>query len=408
MSLPVTTVLVGFQTTADFGQPFQLDDAVYGMLDTGTLGGYQMVDMTDQVMSVTTTRGRNRELEQFNAGTASIKFRDPQRVLDPLNEDSPYWPYVGPRQPVEILVNGYAVYSGFVTDWDLDYNFAEAGNVTTASCADGFTVFANQTMNAWTPTEQASGARVEAVLDLPEVTYQGGRFIDAGQSTLGDFAVTAGTNVLQYLQLVTASEQGYLFMNWKGSLVFKDRASVLNALAETAFTDDGSGIPYTTITNAFGDELLYNYIQTQSPAGAVQTTNDPTSQALYQSQQYSKLDLLNSTEAEVAALGDYLLGRYKDPVLRFTGIGVQMAALTDEQQSAVLTADLCDVVSVRKSFAAGTPSSVTKTVIVSGISHNITPGTHQVSFTFESTDQNQYLTLDNDVFGHLDANLLAF
>jgi hypothetical protein len=45
---------------------------------------------------------------------------------------------------------------------------------------------------------------------------------------------------------------------------------------------------------------------------------------------------------------------------------------------------------------------------VSGISHNITPGSHIVSYTFESTDGNQYLTFDDAIFGTLDNNLLSF
>jgi len=220
--------------------------------------------------------------------------------------------------------------------------------------------------------------------------------------------VTAGQNVLQYLQNVTASEQGYLFVNGEGTLVFRGRASALNPVTSVAFTDNGTGIRYQTLTNAYGDELLYNYIQTQSPAGAVQTTSNAASIALYQAQQYSKLDLLNSTTAEVAALGNYLLGRYKDPVLRFTGVQAQLAGMSDADQAACLNTDLTDIATVQKTFSAGTPSSVTQTVITTGVSHDIRPGSHLIRFTFESTDQNAYFTLDSSVFGVLDQNLLAF
>lgn len=407
-NVPTMQVLVGFETTTGFATPFQLDNATYGKLDTGTLGGRQLVDLTSMVQAVTINRGRNRELEQFNASTASIRFRDPNRVLDPLNTASPYYPYLGPRNPVEIYADGVEIYCGLVSDWSLDYGISAQANVTTASCADAFTVLANQNMNEWTPTAQATGARVNAVLTRPEVVYQGGVAIDAGSSTLGAFVVSAGTNVLQYLQLVTASEQGYLFISGDGTLNFKGRASALNPTPSIEFSDDGTGVKYQTLTNAFGDELLYNYIQTQSPAGAVQTTSDSTSIALYQAQQFSKLDLLNSTTAEVAALGNYLLGRYKDPTLRFTGIQIELAALSSTQQASVLATDLTDIVSVTKSFSAGTPSTVTQTLITSGVSHEIRPGSHVVRFTFESTDNNAYLTLNNDIFGKLDNNLLAF
>jgi len=408
MSVPEIQILVGFQETANFGTPFQLNNATYGLLDTGTLGGVVMVDLTTMAETITITRGRNRELEQFNAGTAAIRFSDPTRILDPLNTASPYYPFVGPRNPVEIYADGIPIFTGVVGDWDLDYGYTADGNVTTATCADVFTVLARQAMNAWTPTAQLSGARVSAVLARPEIIYQGAVSISDGVSTLGAYAVPEAQNVLQYLQNVTASEQGYLFVAADGTLTFRDRADALNPSPTIAFTDDGTGVRYQTVTNEYGDELLYNYIQTQSPAGAVQTASDANSIALFQAQQYSKLDLLNSTTAEVAALGDYLLGRYANPVVRFTGITTQLAALDPAHQTDVLGTDLTDIVSVQKSFSAGTPSSVTQTLITSGVQHQITPASHVVRFTFESTDGNAYLTLDNDIFGTLDNNLLAF
>ena len=405
---PDIQVLVGFETTVGFGNPFQLNSSTYGKLNTGTLGGVQLVDLTSMVQSISITRGRNRELEQFNAGAAALRFYDPTRILDPLNTASPYYPFVGPRNPVLVFAGGIQIYSGLVGDWNLDYGYTEAANVTTASCADAFTVLASQTMDEWTPAAQLSGERIAAVLTRPEIRYQGGASIDTGNSTLGAFLVQAGQNVLQYLQNVTASEQGYLFISADGTLVFRGRASALNPTPTIQFTDDGTGIRYQALRNSYGDELLYNYIQTQSPAGAVQTTSDSTSMALYQAQQFSKLDLLNSTTAEVAALGNYLLGRYKNPVLRFTGVETQLAALSTSEQTAVLGTDLTDIVSVQKSFAAGTPSSVTQTLITTGVSHEIRPGSHVVRFTFESTDANAYFTLNSTLFGVLDQNLLAF
>lgn len=408
MSAPQIQVLVGFQTTTGFGNPFQLDNATYGKLDTGTLGGIQFVDLTNMVQAITINRGRNRDLEQFNAGTASVRFYDPTRILDPLNTASPYYPFVGPRNPIEIYAGGVEIYCGLVGDWNIDYGKTETGNVTTAACSDAFTVLANQNMGAWTPSLQASGARVSAVLTRPDVLFQGPISISTGSSTLGAYAIPEGTNVLSYLQSVNASEQGYLFMAGDGTLTFRGRNDQLNATASITFTDDGTGVRYQTLNTDYSDQLLYNYIQTQSPAGAVQTTSDSTSIAFYQAQQFSKLDLLNSTTDEVASLGNYLLGRYKEPVTRFTGVGVQLAALSAVQQGQVLDTDITDIVSVKKTFSAGAPASVTQTLITSGVSHEIRPGSHVIRFTFESVDQNAYLTLDNAIFGTLDNNLLAF
>ena len=407
MTVPQYQVLVGFQTTTNFGQPFQLNDAVFGLLDTGTLGGLAYADLTSLVMSINIRRGRNRQLDQFNAGTAQVVFNNNSRILDPLNTASIYYPFVLPRSPIIIYANGTPIYTGFVEDWNLDYQNANQGRMV-ARCVDTFGTLANQQLDAFTPSAQTSGLRVEAVLDRPEVAYQGARSIGTGSSTLGAYAVSQDTNVLNYLQQVNTSEQGYLFSAADGTLTFKGRSSVLNPVSGASFTTDGTGIPYMSLVNQYGSELLYNYIVTQSPAGAAQVSSDANSIALYQTQNYNLLALLNSTTAEVAGLGAYLLGKYANPVVRFTGVSVELAALTSAQWSILLAIELTSVVTVQKDYSTGSPASESQTLIASGIEHRIVPGSHNINYTFESTDGNQYLTLNDSIFGILDANLLSF
>lgn len=415
MPAPVIQVLVGFQTSANFGQPFQLDDAVFGKLDTGTLGGLAFADLTSLVESVNITRGRSRQLDQFNAGTATVSFNNSSRILDPLNTASIYYPYVLPRCPIQILANGISIYTGLITDWNLDYGIASNGDRMYAACSDAFTVFANTTLVARTVVEEKTNTRINTVLDYAEVGYQGARKIGTGSSTLGastsssSFNIAEGTNLLTYLQQINTSEQGYLFMSADGTLTFKGRSAVLNPVSGATFTYTGAGLSYQTLVNQFGDELLYNYIVTQSPAGAQQVTSNSASIALYQSQSLNITNLLNSTTSEVAALGNYLLGKYKDPVLRFTNVSTQLSAFTTANQNIALSLDMTSIATVVKNFSTGTPAIESQTLIVSGISHNITPGSHIVSYTFESTDGNQYFTLDDAIFGTLSTvNLLSF
>ena len=165
MAAPTIQVLVGFQTTTGFGNPFQLDSATYGLLNTGTLGGLAYADLTSIVQSVNITRGRNRQLDQFNAGTATISFYNASRVLDPLNTASIYYPYVLPRCPVIINANGVPIYTGLITDWNLDYDMANK-DIMYASCSDNFTVLANQQLNAHTTTAELSSTRVSTVFGI--------------------------------------------------------------------------------------------------------------------------------------------------------------------------------------------------------------------------------------------------
>jgi hypothetical protein len=418
MTQPQLQVLIGFQTTVGFGQPFQLNDAFYGVLDTagrGTLGGVQFSDVTEFVQSVSITRGRSRQLDEFNCGTAQINLWNKTRTFDPLNQSSPYWigaptnqTGVVPRLPVQILANGISIYTGLVTDWDINYDLG-FNDTATVQCADNFTVLSNQQLNAVTPSVENTGARIDNVLNYSEINYQGARSIDAGSSTLGAFAIDQDTNCLNYLQQINTSEQGFLFMSANGTLTFKGRASVLNQVSGATFNGDGTGLPFNSLVNQYGDELLYNYINTQSPAGAVQTTSNATSIAQYQAQQYSLLSLLNSTTTEVANLGSYLLGRYQNPILRFNGLQSQLSAMTTAQQNIALSIDLTSICTVVKNFVTGTPSSNSQTLIVSGVNHSITPGNHVISYTFESTDANSYFTLNDSIFGTLStSNLLSF
>jgi hypothetical protein len=418
MSQPQLQVLIGFQTTVGYGENFQLNDAYYGVLDTagrGTLSGIRPVDVTEFVQSVSITRGRSRQLDEFNCGTAQINLWNKTRTFDPLNQSSPYWigaptnqTGIVPRLPVQILANGIPIFTGLITDWDINYDLG-FNDTATVQCADNFTVLSNQQINVVTPSVEKTGARIDTVLNYTEIAYQGARSIDVGSSTLGAFQIDQDTNCLNYLQQINTSEQGFLYMSANGTLTFKGRASVLNPVSGATFNGDGTGLPFNSLMNQYGDELLYNVINTQSPAGAIQTTSNATSIAQYQSQTYSLTDLLNSATLEVAALGSYLLGRYQNPILRFNGLQSQLSGMTTAQQNIVLGLDLTSVCTVVKNFVTGTPSSDSQTLIVSGVNHTITPGNHVISFTFESTDANVYFVLDDAIFGTISTtNLLSF
>ena len=96
-------------------------------------------------------------------------------------------------------------------------------------------------------------------------------------------------------------------------------------------------------------------------------------------------------------------------MLRYTGVSCQLAALTSAQWLTIFAIDLTSIVTVQKSFSTGTPTTDSQTLIVSGIEHRITPGSHLINFVFESTDQNAYFTLNDAIFGTLStSNLLSF
>jgi hypothetical protein len=172
------------------------------------------------------------------------------------------------------------------------------------------------------------------------------------------------------------------------------------------FSDANDGVPYQSLSNEFGDELLYNYVRLKSPAGAEQVKSDSASIASYQISQLSYQDLLNNSTGVVAILASSYLSKFKEPQVRLTGFQVQLAALSVDQKSDVLSIDLADYVEVKKSFAVGTPSSVTQFSFVSGVSHNVSPDSHTVLFTIEAAEGTLYLLLGDALAGKLDFGAL--
>lgn len=405
MSLVNVKVELGLDLTGGSGR-FILDSGLSGVLGVSKIDGLEFFDVTSFVTSVSVNRGRSRQLDYYNSGSATINFNNIGREFDPINEDSPYYPGIRPRCFVRITRLDLPIFYGFVNDWDVQYGLV-GNDAASASCSDGLMIFSNQVLSAFTPSAELSGARVNAILDRDEVSYVGGRDIETGTSTLGAYDVAANTNVLNYLRQIERSEQGSLFAASTGDLVFRSK-SYVPELSPPTFADDGSGIPYQTLSNEVGDELLYNYIRFKSPAGVEQIKSDTDSITIYQISQLAYDDLLNNSTGVVSTLANFYLNRFKLPKFRLTGFRVQLSALADEYVENVLSLDLADFVYVLKSFGSGTPSSLTQFSVVSGISHTITPDSHQVVFSIESSDGTTYLVLGSEDFGRLDSGLLDF
>jgi hypothetical protein len=406
MSLLDVKVELGLNSLGWSGGNFVMDSSTLGVLGTSRLSGFAFYDVTDRVQSVRTNRGKSRQLDYFNAGTATVVFRNDDRALDPLNTASALYPAVGPRVIMRITANEIPLFYGFVNDWDFEYDITY-NDTAVAICSDAFAILANQILTAFTPSAQLSGARINTVLDRSEINYRGGRHISAGTSTLGSYAVADNTNCLNYLRQVERSEMGQLFVGADGLIIFRQRAEVpTNPVLD--FSDDGSGLPYQSLTNAFGDEMLYNFIRADSPAGAEQIKSDANSIATYQISQLSYTDLLNSSTTEVANLAQTLLTQYKEPKIRFTGLSIQMLALDETDRNSVYTAELSDYLRLEKSFLTGTPLSVTQLCFLTSISHDIRPGSHTVTFGVDNADFSLELVFGDSFAGRLDFGILDY
>ena len=385
---------------------FILDDPVAGVLDNTvyTLGGTVFKDITDRVISLSSDRGKNRDLERFNSGSLNVTLNNDDRAFDPNYDASPFAGAIVPRREVRVTVDGERVITTTIDDWNYSYT-PDGDSRAEIVATDEFTLIARQVLTAGTATPELSGARVSAVLDMDSVDWPADkRNIDTGVSTLG--ADVFEGNALTYLQKVSDSEQGLLFISKDGDLVFRDRLDATPTSASVVdFADDGTGIPFTLTSVNYGSELLYNQSIVTSNAGTATADND-RSQTAYGVTSV-ELDTLVSTEVELQNLADFLVQKYGDPEYRFETIRVNLDTVGGANKATCLGLECGDIINI-----TFTPNDIGDPIQQFGqvirINHEIDTARHDMFISVTSLDWT-FLVLDDSVFGKLDSNnALAF
>ena len=372
---------------------FTLDDTVAGLIGSTefTIGGVSFEDVTSRVRSISIARGKNRDLDRFNAGTLNVEFNNTDRAFDPLFAASPFAGNIVPRRDVRVLADGTAQYVGKVTDWNLGYDVS-GQSVAELQASDGLTFLAQQVLTAGTAAVQSSGDRVTAVLNMPTVDWPvSERNIDTGASTLG--ADVFEGNALTYLQQVELSEGGLLFIDKQGRVAFKDRLSTPTTDNVTVFADDGTGIPFAPALVEYGTEELYNQITVSSNAGTA-TSNNALSQTRYGILDRDVQTLL-STLTQVEDYADFLVGRYGEPDYRFARLTVDMANLNSSQKAAMFGLDMGSVIQV-KFTPNGIAPAIERYGLVIAINHQISPEDHIITVGVGSLQTSLFVIGDSE------------
>jgi hypothetical protein len=414
MPAPVVKVELGADLGARDADTFTLDDPVKGLLDNTlyTLGGTRFFDITDRLISASTQRGKSVALDRIDAGNSNIVLDNADRLFDPLFESGFYYGNLVPGREVKISCNDFPVIHTFIDDIDIAY---EPGNRSVVSIqgVDGLSDLTINNLPEVSPDVELSGARVERILDLPEVNWPiDDRDIDEGTSLLSDTEITEGTQTISYLQLIATSEAGEVFVSKDNKFVFKGR-NTPPRIPDLIFTDEASIPGYTVIPFAdlgvvYGTEELYNRILVSNdqlfPDEA--TAEDAPSQAAYGPRSYTVEGLLNNDPDELQYLADFLLARFKEPQYRFSSLSVVMDILSESQQDEVLDLEIGDIVQVR--FTPGNiPPAIEQYVRIIGISHDWSNNEKRINLSLERLDFTLFV-LDSPVLGILDEDRLSF
>jgi len=392
---------IGF-TEAGNSAPFlTLNDPVKGVLDNTTfvLGGAEvLVDVTEGFQSFNISRGKSRDLDQFNAGQLSVTWNNNDRDFDPTFEASPYFGQIVPKRQIKVTVDEIIQFEGTIQDWNVEYN-PNGNSIAVAQAFDGFSFLTNIiTQNTITTEEELTGERIERVLDEFDWPVAK-RDIAIGGATLVDDTVPIDTNLLEYLRLAARSDPGDFFISKNGSVKFVDR-NVSFQTGGLEFSDDGTGIGYESIAVVFGSELLFNSVEVTSSAG-IATAENTESIALFGERDIVRETLLSSTP-QLDQLAKFLVNRFGEPEFRFEQLTIDLATLTADEREAMLQAELGDVVEV-KFTPNNVPPQIDQYGKIIGIQHGQNPSQQKISLNLASV-AGALFVLDDAVFGKLDTD----
>jgi hypothetical protein len=422
MAAPTVQVLMGFMVAPGYGTLLRLDDPQYGLLDTDVLGGAGAMPPWTDVSAyvsgqITTNRGRSRETDRFTTGSCSFVLRNESRLFDPTNTSSIYYPGIVPRTPVQILVAGVPVFTGYVDDYDVTYTKPNICTVT-VSCLDAFSILANTYVTNQSLVLQLSGARIAALLALN--SYAGAISIAVGQATIqaGTYGASfPGDVVLDDMQNIASSEWGYLYIDRAGTLQFQDQYWIVEQEQATGFLTIFSDVaadwsagafPYIDVGMISATLLLYNQVLGTRNGGGEQVVNSQTSQFRYQLRSLTLPTVENVSDAAVLALCNWVLSIYQNPQVRFDTLEVELTGVSSAQQTALAVLDLTSLAWVKRTPpGGGTPSAIAIPSYIESISYalDVSGSTYRVKFGFGTVPAYGFV-LDSATLGVLDTNQL--
>jgi hypothetical protein len=317
----------------------------------------------------------------------SLRIIDQNGDFNPMNPSSPYYELLTPMRKVTITASyegtTYPIFAGYITSYNTTTP-KDVGEIvyTTVQAVDGFRLFQNAqiTTVATTPAGQTTGTRIGKILDA--IGWPTGmRDIDAGQTTVQADPGTLRTS-LAAMQLITSTEFGSLYMDGFGNVVFQDRQLTSTSVAGTpvVFNDDGTGISYNNALWKLDDTLVFNKASVTRTGGTPQVASNQASIDKYFLHSFQEQNLLMETDAEALNNAQAFVASRQETSIRCDAVTLDL--YTDNYDAGITAAldlDFFDPITITTTQPGS--STLTKTLQVFGVSHDIKPSNWKTTLT---------------------------
>ena len=412
MATPTINATINFSTGPSFAQAFIIGSGIFGtnvLADSSAI----IVDVSNQVDSIQTSRGRNAQADQFQTGQLSLRIVDQNGDFNPQNVSGPYYGLLNPMRKVQITATWntvtYPIFSGFITGYQTTTP-KDIGEVvyTTITAVDAFRLAQNAQVSTVTDSGagQLSGTRINKILD--QIGWPASmRDVDAGQTTLLADPGSPRT-ALEAMQTVELSEYGSLYVNASGEFVFQDRAFTTSSVNATpvVFNDNGTGISYFNALWLLNDVLIYNSAQITRSGGATQSAINQASIDKYFIHSYNQQNLLMDSDADALNYAQAYVASRAETTTRCDAITLDLyTANYDAGITAALDLEFFDPVTITTTQPGS--STLTKTLQVFGVAHSITPNSWKTQFTTLEPIIDGFI-IGSSLYGILGTSVLSY
>lgn len=363
-----------------------------------------------RLMSLNISRGRQHELQQYEAGAITLDLENDDRALEPEYAGSVYYPYVKRTRRVQAVMSWKNsqryLYTGFIEKLPSDWGDRGNTNIARLGGADLFKLLnLNDDVTGTLPQER-SDQRIARVLDLfglpaADRSLRTGRSVIAAEA-LGDTRLSA----LAHIQDVVSTEWGRGFMNGAGQFVFQERDLPLGQGTQTihaTFGTDASDpaiLPCTYIESQYDDSVLFNVLTVRAHDGTAYTVRNPASEA-DNAPRGKTLESLVADHNEAFDQATVLAPIYAEPPMRLPKI--QFAPNMDERLwDQALEREIGDLVSIYWEPIGG-GDAIERTVVIEHIEHSWDTASDWVT-TFQvvpALEGHSWWILGDAVFGVL-------
>ncbi len=328
-------------------------------------------EITSFVRQFSTQRGRNRVLDDMQAGVATIVLDNTDFRFDPNDTGSPYTPDVRVFTPIRIRgvhnVVTYDLFYGFATGWPQTYpGFKDS--VVVLECVDAFRLMA-MFEEELTESQEASGTRIGNLLDT--MGWPAGlRDLDTGNHNVA--AITAEFNSVRgEISQAVLVEQGLFWIAGDGDATFRDgNTRIEDDSIQATFSDDGSDLAYSDIHVDYDDTQLWNKAVVTRTDGTAQTASDATSIGDFGERDLHLSGTAHTADGEANALAEWLVDDNKDIRTRVSVLTVKPGQDPANLWPAALGLELWEKVNVERNPTGADTLDVD--CYIEGVAHTVT------------------------------------